>query len=92
MLGQTATPQNIPLQQMLANTVQMFSHLGVALAQAQALAMGMLQQYIALSAATMGFDDVFRVAAAITLLAMMPAAFLKTSKRAAPGGGAPMMD
>jgi EmrB/QacA subfamily drug resistance transporter len=92
VLSQTATPQNIPLQQMLANTVQMFSHLGVALAQAQALAMAMLQQYIALSAAVMGFDDVFRIAAAITLLAIVPAAFLKTNKRAAPGGGAPMMD
>jgi EmrB/QacA subfamily drug resistance transporter len=92
VLSQTATPQNIPMEQMLTNTVQMFSHLGVALAQAQALAMAMLQQYIALSAAVMGFDDVFRIAAAITLLAMVPAAFLKTSKRAAPGGGAPMTD
>src|SRR5262249_6702456 len=91
VLSQTATPQNIPMEQMLTNTVQMFSHLGVALAQAQALAMAMLQQYIALSAAVMGFDDVFRIAAAITLLAMVPAAFLKTSKRAAPGGGPPLM-
>jgi hypothetical protein len=32
----------------------------------------------------MGFDDVFRVTAAVTLLAIFPALFLKTRKQTGP--------
>jgi DHA2 family multidrug resistance protein len=81
MLRQTVTPENLPLQQMLANTQQMLVAHGASLAQAQAAAMAMLGRFLGLSAATMAFDDVFRVAAVITLFALIPAAFLGTPTR-----------
>jgi EmrB/QacA subfamily drug resistance transporter len=81
MLRQTVTPENITLQQMLANTQQLLVTHGASLAQAQAVAMALLQRYLGLSAATMAFDDVFRVAALITLLAIVPALFLTTPKQ-----------
>jgi EmrB/QacA subfamily drug resistance transporter len=93
MLAQTVTPQNIPLQQMMANTQQLLVSQGASVAQAQAVAMAMLQRYLGLSAAVMAFDDVFRVAALITLLAILPAAFLRSPKKqAGPRPGAPMME
>jgi hypothetical protein len=93
MLGQTVTPDNIVLQQMLANTRQLLNQQGASAGQAQVVATLMLQRYLGLTAATMAVDDVFRVAALITLLAVIPAAFLRSPKRA--GGqsaGPPIME
>jgi EmrB/QacA subfamily drug resistance transporter len=86
MLGQTVTPDNFTLQQILTNTQQLLTQQGASAAQIQAIAMTTLQRYLGLTAMTMAVDDVFRVAALITLLAVIPAAFLRSPKRA---GGAP---
>src|SRR5262249_3114052 len=88
MLGQTVTPDNVVLQQMLANTQRLLAQQGASAAQAQAVATMLLQRYLGLTAATMAVDDVFRVAALITLLAVIPAAFLRSPGRAG-GGRAP---
>jgi hypothetical protein len=84
MLGQTVTPDNVVLRQMLATTQQFVVRQGATAVQAQAVATGMLQRYLGLAAATMAVDDVFRVAALVTLLAVIPALFLRSQK---PGGG-----
>ena len=78
MLGQTITPENAVLRQMLANTQQFVAQQGASAAQAQVVAMSLLQRYLGLTAATMAVDDVFRVAALITLLAVVPALFLRS--------------
>ena len=49
----------------------------------------MAAKQVALSAAVMGFDDVFRVTAVVTLLAILPALFMKTKK--APPGSNPVI-
>jgi len=93
MLGQTVTPDNITLQQMVANTTRMLTGQGATLAQAQAVAMGMLQRYLGLGSAVMAFDDVFRVAALVTLLGIIPALFLKPQKRSGgPKAANPMVE
>jgi hypothetical protein len=51
----------------------------------------MAAKQVGMAAAVMGFDDVFRVTAAITLLAILPALFLKTKKLAGPGHGPTIM-
>jgi DHA2 family multidrug resistance protein len=86
MLSQTLTPENIPLQQLLATTQQWATSQGLSAVQAQAMGMMLAAKQLALSAAVMGFDDVFRVTAVVTLLAIPPAAFMKT-KKAGPGRG-----
>jgi EmrB/QacA subfamily drug resistance transporter len=86
-LSQTVTPDNVVLRQMLANTQAFIAQQGGTLAQAQAVATTMLQRYLGLTAATMAVDDVFRVAALITLLAVLPALFLRSQN--ADGGTAP---
>jgi DHA2 family multidrug resistance protein len=85
MLSQTVTPENIPLQQLMASAQQWGISQGMSAAQSQALGVMIAARQVALSAAVMGFDDVFRVTAAITLLAIIPALFMKT--RRAPAGG-----
>jgi len=52
--------------------------------QAQMMGVMAAAQQVAQTAAVMGFDDVFRVTAAVTLLAMIPAAFMSTPKSMAP--------
>ena len=54
----------------------------------------MVMQQLGLTAAVMAFDDVFRVAALVTLLAMVPALFLKSTRQRSGGGdhGAAMLD
>ncbi|HEV7665113.1 MAG TPA: DHA2 family efflux MFS transporter permease subunit, partial [Chloroflexota bacterium] len=91
ILSQTLTPESIPLQQMLATTQQWALSQGLSLVQAQALAMMVAGKQLALSAAVMGFDDVFRVTAVVTLLAIPPALFMKT-KKAAPGAAPILLD
>ncbi len=89
MLSQTITPENIPLQQMMSATQQWALSQGMNAVQSQAAGIMMAARQVALSAAVMGFDDVFRVTAAITLLAIVPALFLKT--RRMPAGSGPRM-
>jgi EmrB/QacA subfamily drug resistance transporter len=80
ILAQTVTPENIPLQQLMATAQQWGAGQGMTAAQSQAMALMVAAKQIAMSAAVMGFDDVFRVTAAITLLAIPPALFMKTRK------------
>jgi MFS family permease len=87
MLSQTVTPDNIPLQQLMASAQQWAMSQGMSAAQSQAMGVMIAARQVSLSAAVMGFDDVFRVTAAITLLAILPALFMKT--RRTPAGGGP---
>ena len=87
MLSQTVTPDNIVLHRMLANTQSFIAQQGGTVAQAQAAATTLLQRYLGVTAATMAVDDVFRVAALISLLAVVPALFLRSQN--AGGGRAP---
>jgi DHA2 family multidrug resistance protein len=87
MLAQTVTPQNLPLQQLISSAQQWAATQGMTTVQAQAMGMMIAAKQVALSAAVMGFDDVFRVTAVITLFALLPALFMKTTKAAHRGGG-----
>jgi MFS family permease len=87
MLSQTVTPENVPLQQMMGAAQQWAISQGMNAVQSQALGVMMAARQVSLSAAVMGFDDVFRVTAAITLLAIVPALFMKT--RRVPAGAGP---
>jgi DHA2 family multidrug resistance protein len=80
ILSQTVTPENIPLQQAIAAAQQWALSQGMTAVQAQAMGMMVAARQVALSAAVMGFDDVFRVTAVVTLLAIPPALFMKTRK------------
>jgi hypothetical protein len=53
--------------------------------QAQAMGTMVAAREVAVSASVMGFDDVFRVTAVITLFAIIPALFMKTEKRTGKG-------
>jgi len=90
MLTQTVTPDNVPLQQLMGTAQQwMMAHGGTA-AQAQMASMMAVAQQVQLSASVLAFDDVFRVAALITLLGVIPALFMRQPK-AAPGAPKPMI-
>jgi DHA2 family multidrug resistance protein len=80
MLAQTVTPENLPLQQLMANAQQWAIAQGLTAAQAQAMGMMLAVRQVSITAAVMGFDDVFRLTAVITLLAFIPALFMKTTK------------
>jgi EmrB/QacA subfamily drug resistance transporter len=80
MLAQTVTPQNLPLQQLMANAQQWALAQGMSAVQAQAMGTLLAARQVALSAAVMGFDDVFRLTAVITLFAIIPALFMKTTR------------
>jgi DHA2 family multidrug resistance protein len=80
MLSQAVTPDNLPLQQLMSSAQQMGLVQGMSAVQAQAMATLVVAKQVATSAAVMGFDDVFRVTAAITLLAILPALFMKTTR------------
>jgi DHA2 family multidrug resistance protein len=84
MLGQTVTPENIPLQQMVAQMQQWAAMNGFSGVQAQMMGVMAAARQVAQAAAVMGFDDVFRVTAAVTLLAMIPAAFMHTPMSTGP--------
>ncbi len=80
ILSQTVTPENIPLQQMMAAARQWGASQGLNDVQSQAMATMLAAKQVGMSAAVMGFDDVFRVTAVVTLLAIFPALFMKTRK------------
>lgn len=84
MLSQTVTPENLPLQQLVASVQQLAMSQGLSAVQGQALAVLMASQQVALAASVMAFDDVFRVTAAITLLAIPPALFMRTRHPSGP--------
>jgi hypothetical protein len=77
MLAQTVTPENLPLQRLMSMAQQMAASHGFSSLQSQAMALMMAGQQVALGAAVMAFDDVFRVTAAVTLLAIPPALFMR---------------
>lgn len=89
ILAQALTPENIPLQQLIGAAQQWATTQGMSVAEGQATGMAMAAKQLALSASVMGFDDVFRVTAVVTLLAIPPALFMKTKK--APPGSNPVI-
>jgi DHA2 family multidrug resistance protein len=80
MLTQTVTPENLPLQQLMSSTQQWGAVQGLSAAQSQMMGIMLAAKQVAMSAAVMAFDDVFRFTAAITLIAIVPALFLRTPK------------
>ena len=75
-LVQGVTSSNYSVQQTLGQVQQwVVAHGGSAL-QAQAEGLGAVMRQIQLTAAVRSFDDVFMVAALITLLALVPALFI----------------
>jgi len=80
ILSQTVTPENIPLQQLMSATQQWGVAQGLSDVQSQAMGVMMAAKQVGVSAAVMGFDDVFRVTAVVTLFAILPALFMKTKK------------
>jgi hypothetical protein len=86
MLVQTVTPQNLPLQQVMTQAQQWAVSHGASVVQGQMMGLMVASRQVAATAAVMAFDDVFRVTAAITLLAIVPAVFMRTSKPAGPRG------
>ena len=92
MIAQTVTPENIPLQQAMAQLQQWASTLGASALEAQALGLRMLFGQVAQMATVMAFDDVFRVTAAFTLLALIPAAFMDVKKQTGGPRPGPIME
>jgi hypothetical protein len=83
-LAQTATPSNITLQQTLGQIQQWVLQNGGSAVQAQAQGVLMVMQQLYQTAAVQAFDDVFMVAALVTLLALIPALFIG-GKSSTPG-------
>ena len=76
VLAQSATSSNYTLQQTLAQVQQWVLQHGGSAVQAQADGMLLVMKQLHLTAAVQSFDDVFMVAALITLLALIPAVFI----------------
>jgi hypothetical protein len=92
ILSQTLTPENVPLQQLLSSAQQMGAAQGMTGLQSQAMGAMLAAKQVGLAASVMGFDDVFRVTAVVTLLAIAPALFMKTRKQVGPRGPTVMAD
>jgi DHA2 family multidrug resistance protein len=92
MLSQTVTPENIPLQQLMSSAQQWAAGQGLTGVQSQALGVILAAKQVAMTAAVMGFDDVFRVTAVITLLAIPPALFMTAPKSTGRRGPVMMAD
>jgi DHA2 family multidrug resistance protein len=92
ILSQTVTPENLPLQQLASAAQQWGASQGLSLAQSQAMAMMLAAKQVALSAAVMAFDDVFRFTAVITLFAIIPALFMSAPKSTAKRGPSLLVD
>jgi EmrB/QacA subfamily drug resistance transporter len=92
IMAQTVTPENIPLQQLMASAQQWGISQGMSAAQAQGMGLMLAVKQVTLAASVMGFDDVFRVTGAVTLLAILPALFMKTQKAAGRRGPTIMAD
>jgi hypothetical protein len=85
-LAQTVTPENLPLQQLMSSAQQWAVAHGMSAIQAQSMGLMLAAREVATAAAVMGFQDVFRLTAVITLLAIIPALFMSSTKPA-PGRG-----
>jgi DHA2 family multidrug resistance protein len=92
ILSQTLTPENMPLQQLMSSAQQWAISQGLGTVQSQAMGVMMVAKQVAISAAVMGFDDVFRVTAVITLLAILPAIFMTSQKVSGQRGPTMMAD
>jgi MFS family permease len=92
ILSQTVTPENLPLQQLVSTAQQWGASQGLSLGQSQAMAMMLAAKQVALSAAVMAFDDVFRFTAVITLFAIIPALFMSAPKSTAKRGPSLLVD
>jgi EmrB/QacA subfamily drug resistance transporter len=86
MLAQTVTPANLPLQRLMSMAQQMAAAHGLSDMQSHAMGLLMASQQVLLSAAVMAFDDVFRVTAVVTLLAIPPALFMRRPRMTGPRG------
>ena len=86
MLSQLVTPDNVPLQQVMSTAQSWAVGHGMSGPQAQMVSVMLVANEVGTNAAIMAFDDVFRVIAAIILVAVVPALFLKTRKATARGG------
>jgi len=80
MLAQTVTAENLPLQQLMSMAQQWGVSQGLTAVQAQAMGMMVAIRQVSTAASVMAFDDVFRFTAVITLFAIIPALFMKTTK------------
>jgi MFS family permease len=80
VLAQGATSSNYTLQQTLGQVQQWVLLHGGSAAQAQADGLLLVVRQLQLTAAVQSFDDVFMVAALITLLALLPAVFIGDGK------------
>src|SRR5918911_1533612 len=87
MLSQLVTPDNIPLERLLSTAQAWALGHGMSAAQAQMMGLVMVGRQVATTAAVMSYDDVFRITAAVTLLAFLPAMFLKTTRTKRGSGG-----
>jgi DHA2 family multidrug resistance protein len=85
-LAQTVTPYNLPIQQLMSTAAQWGQAHGMTAAQSLSMGMMAAMRQVSITAAVMGFDDVFRLTAVITLLAIIPALFMKTTKPPAGSG------
>jgi EmrB/QacA subfamily drug resistance transporter len=81
MLAQTVTPENLPLQQLVSTAQQWAVAQGMSMLQSQAMGMMIALRQVTLAAAVMAFDDVFRLTAVVTLLAIIPALFMNTPRK-----------
>ena len=91
-LTQTLTPENIPLQQLLTSAQQMGAAQGLSAAQAQGLGLLMAARQVAVTGSVMAFDDVFRLTAVVTLVAILPALFMRTARSTGRRGPMPIAD
>jgi DHA2 family multidrug resistance protein len=80
MLTQTVTPENVPFQQLMSSAQQWGASQGLTAVQAQAMGVMLAVRQVGTNAAVMAFDDVFRVTAVVTLVAIVPALFMRTPK------------
>jgi DHA2 family multidrug resistance protein len=87
MLAQTVTPENLPLQQLISQAQQWGVTQGMTAAQSQMMGVMIAAKAVAMNAAVMGFEDVFRVTAVVTLFAIIPALFMKTTRHSGGGRG-----
>jgi EmrB/QacA subfamily drug resistance transporter len=87
VLAQGATATNFTLQQTLGQVQQWVLQQGGSLIQAQAEGVLVVMKQLYMTAAVQSFDDVFMVAALVTLLAIVPALFIGGKQATAGAAG-----
>lgn len=95
ILSQLVTPENTPLQPVVWSARAWALGHGMPVVQAQAMGFVLVAKQVAkqvaIGGAVMAYDDVFRVTAAVTFLALIRALFLNTRKTSGRGGESAMM-